>query len=1096
MNFKQPVSFLFSLFFLPAIIFSQNNNFKKWSVKDGLPQSVIYSIKQDKRGYIWIGTGGGACQFDGKNFKTVSKKEGLSGNAVRSILEDSRGWLWFGTDEGITVYNGNKLKTINKLQGFSGSTVLCFLEDSNKNIWVGTDDGGINKITCSKKDSFEIKVFGDTYGLNNYPIFDLYEDKDRHIWAATFRGINVLKPLGDGYEVKSIRGKNIPSDKLLCIADDKEGDLWFGTYDAGAFKINLSAINNDNPLVDVYNTSNGLIGNSVWDIVVTKNKNIWMGTTENGISRLVPINGKSAYKIESYTSNQGLSGNQVLSLFEDSEENMWIGTNGDGLCMLTGDYFAHYNLKDGLPNNKITSIKQDINGNYWLASYGGGLSALNFINGMPLIKTYTEKDGLSSNFLTTVSIGNFRNPNIWIGTSNQGIIKFDGHRFIPYQEVDGLADNKINYLFVDTNGVIWCGTSGGISRYNGIKFLNSSTEKMIMHDDGVKTIIEDEKGNIWYGTAGGLARYARNGILKTFDEVEGLKQKDVNSIVEGTNGNIWIGTNTGGLYKFNVHKPDTAAIEFVANDSLLASNSIHALVFQDDKTLIVVTNKGFDKLTLDASEKIIKVKNYDATDGFIGVECNDNAAYKDSKGDIWFGTVNGLTRYSPALEKKSAAPPQTHISGLQLFYKNIDWSAKADSITPWFNLPASLTLPYYENNLTFYFSAISLSNPEKIKFRYMLEGRENEWSPARADDHANFSGLSDGMYTFKVKACDANGNWSAPSEFTFTITPPWYKTIWFYLSCMAIILLSVYSYIKFREKKLIEEKKILEEIVTERTEEVVKQKEQLSEKNREITDSITYAKGIQEAILPAGDIIKELLPESFILFKPKDIVSGDFYWVEKAAEKILFAAVDCTGHGVPGGFVSMVGANGLNRSVKEYGITEPAKILDRLSALVEETFSKRKDGMDISLCAVNKKEKKMEFAGANNPLYVVRENIKPLIVNGIAVAPNIIERDNMVLYEIKADKQPIGSFEGRKNFTNHVIEVEPNDAVYVSSDGYADQFGGPLGKKLNNKKLKQLLISMYQKPMEQQLQILDTHFKEWKGNLEQIDDICIIGVRV
>ena len=291
------------------------------------------------------------------------------------------------------------------------------------------------------------------------------------------------------------------------------------------------------------------------------------------------------------------------------------------------------------------------------------------------------------------------------------------------------------------------------------------------------------------------------------------------------------------------------------------------------------------------------------------------------------------------------------------------------------------------------------------------------------------------------------------------------------------------------------EKKILEEIVTERTREVVTQKEQIAEKSKEITDSINYAKGIQDAILPSKEFIKQAFPESFILFKPKDIVSGDFYWMEKVEGRTLFAAVDCTGHGVPGAFVSMVGANGLNRSVKEYGITEPAKILDRLSALVEETFSKRKDGMDIALCAIDAKQNTLEYAGANNPMYLIRANNILLVMDGLTIEPSV-RQDNHALYEIKADKQPIGSFEGRRNFSNRILELCANDIIYVFTDGYADQFGGPKGKKFKYSKLKELFITLYQKPMEEQKEVLDKAIEDWKGTHEQIDDICIVSVRI
>lgn len=254
---------------------------------------------------------------------------------------------------------------------------------------------------------------------------------------------------------------------------------------------------------------------------------------------------------------------------------------------------------------------------------------------------------------------------------------------------------------------------------------------------------------------------------------------------------------------------------------------------------------------------------------------------------------------------------------------------------------------------------------------------------------------------------------------------------------------------------------------------------QLEEKNTEILDSITYAKRIQTAILPPQKIVKEYLQDSFILYKPKDIVAGDFYWMEHVNNKVLFAACDCTGHGVPGALVSVVCNNGLNRSVREYGITEPGKILDKTREIVIKEFEKSeeevRDGMDIALCSLEGNI--LEFAGAHNPIWIIRKGSEEV-------------------EEIKADSQPIGKFEHSQPYTTHKIELEEGDAFYIFSDGYADQFGGEKGKKFKTANFKRLLLSIQEKAMDEQKKIIDQTFEQWRGDIEQIDDVCIIGVRV
>lgn len=257
------------------------------------------------------------------------------------------------------------------------------------------------------------------------------------------------------------------------------------------------------------------------------------------------------------------------------------------------------------------------------------------------------------------------------------------------------------------------------------------------------------------------------------------------------------------------------------------------------------------------------------------------------------------------------------------------------------------------------------------------------------------------------------------------------------------------------------------------------QKNIVEEKNEEITASIHYAKRIQAAILPPDKVVKEYLTESFILYKPKDIVAGDFYWLEQKNGKILFAACDCTGHGVPGAMVSVVCVNGLNRSVREHGLTNPGEILNRTREIVIEEFEKSeeevKDGMDVAICSLQGYT--LQYAGANNPLWIIRKN-------------------SLVVEEIKPNKQPIGKYPHAAPFTTHTIELEKGDSIYIFSDGYVDQFGGEKGKKFMQKSFKILLLSIQDKDLLEQKQIIDTKFEDWKGDLAQIDDVCVIGVRV
>lgn len=286
---------------------------------------------------------------------------------------------------------------------------------------------------------------------------------------------------------------------------------------------------------------------------------------------------------------------------------------------------------------------------------------------------------------------------------------------------------------------------------------------------------------------------------------------------------------------------------------------------------------------------------------------------------------------------------------------------------------------------------------------------------------------------------------------------------------IGFLLMAITAFVIFRGYK---NKQKANELITQ-------QRDELEEKNQEILDSINYAKRIQSAILPPDKLVKEYLSSSFVLYKPKDIVAGDFYWMEPQDGKVLFAAADCTGHGVPGAMVSVVCNNGLNRSVREHGLSDPGQILDKTREIVIAEFEKSeeevKDGMDVALCSLEGNV--LKYAGAHNPLWIIRKGAEEI-------------------EEIKANKQPIGKYDEPLPYTTHTVELNNGDSFYIFSDGYADQFGGEKGKKYKAANFKRLLLSIQSESMDRQKEIIDDAFETWKGNIEQLDDVCVIGVRV
>jgi serine phosphatase RsbU (regulator of sigma subunit) len=401
-------------------------------------------------------------------------------------------------------------------------------------------------------------------------------------------------------------------------------------------------------------------------------------------------------------------------------------------------------------------------------------------------------------------------------------------------------------------------------------------------------------------------------------------------------------------------------------------------------------------------------------------------------------------------------------------------------------------LPYNLNHLTFSFSAIDWAAPHKLQYQYKLVGLDKNWSELSHEHKADYRNIPFGKFTFKVRAIGIAGKWSNTFEYAFVIHPPWWRAWWAYGLYIIAIVGSIWYYIKWREKLLKQRQKQLEQTVEIRTAEVVEekkiveeQKKVVEEKNHEILDSINYAKRIQTAILPQPRVVKEFLKSSFVLYIPKDIVAGDFYWMENIDQTVYIAACDCTGHGVPGALVSVVCNNALNRALNEYGKRLPSEIFDKTRELVIENFAKSdeevKDGMDASLAALDVKNRTLLWSGANNPLWIIRKD------SGT---------NEYVFEDIKADKQTIGKGYETKPFITHQIQLNEGDTIYLFTDGYADQFGGEKNKKMTKAKFRELILSLAHLPMEKQRTALLEFHDQYRGNEEQVDDICVIGVRV
>jgi len=463
-----------------------------------------------------------------------------------------------------------------------------------------------------------------------------------------------------------------------------------------------------------------------------------------------------------------------------------------------------------------------------------------------------------------------------------------------------------------------------------------------------------------------------------------------------------------------------------------------------------------------------------------------NEFYLENNGVLWIGAAEGLIRYEKNDYKAYESSFFALIREVRLTKGDTLFSGiytSNDSTVQINQNPDNIHgIVYAQNDIEFSFSAPYFEDEHQPEYRYILEGYDENWLDWRMKSEANYNNLHEGEYTFKVEARNIYGQISEQASYRFVILPPWYRTGWAYFLYGILFILIFFISLRISSKRLKAKNIWLEGVVEERTMEISKKNIVLEHQKQEIEDSINYAQRIQEAILPLDSEMKKWIPDSFVLFRPKDIVSGDFYWFLEKDTKLVFICADCTGHGVPGAFMSMIGSDRLNNIVSENKMTSPGKILSELNKAIKKSLKQdgqknsTRDGMDAAICTVDLAKNEVMYAGANRPLWIVKgEELK----------------------EIKATKVAVAGFTPDDQiFEEHVIPLEEGLKFYMTSDGYADQFGGEKNKKFKVKTLKKLIVQNSNKPFDVQRDLLEEELYKWMGNFEQIDDVCVIGFKI
>ena len=1105
MKFKQVIIYVI-LLFIVNILYGQNLKFVHYTPEEenGISNGTVRKIIQDKQGIIWIGTEDGINKFDGYTFRKFKYNPDdtntVSDNKIYDILEDHDGKLWFATGFGLNKYDPKFNRFIRYLNienndnSLSDNSVRCIVEDNEMVLWIGTDNGGLNTLNINTGVFYNYNNRKDSSSLNVEIITALFKSNDGNIWIGTKNnGLFKYDQKANDFKQYLFTHNNEEYQEMknwiTCIYEDNNGNLWIGTRKGG---LNLMDKKN-NILIDytkLLDISEPKELDKYWirSIIEDKHGQVWVAT-KNGLTK-IELNKQCLGFYEMHNDNNAYSinCNNLTDLFLDASGSLWIGSYDLGfdivhhtivnfshhkkvedddntirsnivfvieedeyggllICTTAGgislldrrtNRMTHYADKNSELDKPVLDIHLDKTGTLWLGTWGKGLQYFDRKTGF--VKSYIAKseDSTSISNNTVMSVYDDNKGNLWLATFN-GMDRFDKKttKFKRFYENDGLPCKIINYITGNGQDTLWIGTRGG-----GLSIYNTKTQKfenyLFVEGDStsisnnvVNYIYNDKKGHLWLSTDAGLNCFIKKTkkIIR-ITEKDGLPHNRLWGIFEDKEGNLWISSN----YGICRYTPDF-------------TNS----------------TKG-------------KFRNFNKSDGLQGNEFTQLAHFQNNKtGEIFFGGVNGFNSFFPDRIIENKYIPPVHL----ISFKKMDEEVvfKGDTTV---NYKKDIQVSWRENFIAFEFAGLDYADPEKNLYSYKMEGLDINWSNPSVRRYAPYPNIRDGEYIFRVRAANNEGIWNNEGlAVRVTINPPFWRTNWFIISSVIATILAILLYIRIRTKRLKQEKRILEETVAQRTAE-------LRQKNEDILSSIQYAKRIQVAILPTLSAFKKEFPNSFIVYKPKDIVSGDFFWFYKKGKRRLFAAADCTGHGVPGAFMSIIGNNLLEKIVNDKNILDPAELLTELDADIIEALDQRGrkgdsfDGMDIALCAHEKGSNVLEYAGAYRPL---------IHISGREVT------------KVRSTKRSIGGSQKieKKDFVTNRIEVKKGDIVYAFSDGYADQFGGPKGRKFMMRNLQEELANIHHIPINEQADYMNETIEIWMNNYnlkyEQVDDILLIGVQ-
>jgi signal transduction histidine kinase/ligand-binding sensor domain-containing protein/CheY-like chemotaxis protein len=808
-----------------------------WDMEDGLPGNSVQAIRQTRDGYLWLGTRDGLVRFDGVDFELFSrgKSSQLKGNDIRSLYEDRHGNLWIGSSAGgLTRYKDGTFTTYPVSAHKALAMIRAIEEDRWGNLWIGSYTHGL---TCLSNGQFT--TYTTTEGLPDIRVRFIYKDGNRDLWAATYTGIvKVLSP--GNFQVFATQG-DLPGYKTVCLYDTETKELWIGTTNRV-----LVRLKNDN--LTVFGKEEGLSHSFVTYLYKDRMKNLWIGTDGGGLTRM------RDGIFSTLSTHNGLADGFISSIYEDREGSLWLGTLDGGIHQLKDSKITTYTRSEGLTHNYVRCIYESRAGDIWIGTKRG-LNRLKkgAIRTLPFLSGTGE---LLEN-KSVASLFEDRAGYLWIGTRG-GLYRLKEGLLTALTNMDGLSDNRITCMMEDSRGNTWIGTENGLNRFDSRKGkMTVFTKKEGLSSPIIRFIIEDSRGILLTGTRAGL-NYLKNGTFSAYKTAAGMEHHSFRCALEDHEGVLWFGMDSG-LIRLKENKTTLYTVQ-----SGLIGNYVHTILEGERGYLWLGGRNGISKIRKKELEDFAEGKIhrlhpvwYNEKDGMKTSWCNDGGC-KSRDGRLWFPTSMGAAVIDPG--RMSNSLPSAIIKRLMVDGEPVNIYSRVLEKNP-------LQLEPGIKRLEFYYTGMSFINPGKIRFKLKLDGYDHDWLDMGNNRSTTYTGLSPGLYTFRVTAVNPDGAGNGKdASFSFYVQPYFYQTAWFYAALVLFGILMIFSFYRYRFRRFRARQKELDALVERRT--------------RSLKEQYIELEKAQQKVRHSKELIEtknRLLEEQSGKLKEMDIVKSRFF---------------------------------------------------------------------------------------------------------------------------------------------------------------------------------------------------------------------------